>query len=54
MMQHAESFRDLIVYQKALKAAQRFFNLSKAFPKDLWMNSKGLVECFNPWWTRLT
>jgi len=30
MMQHAESFRDLIVYQKARKVAQRFFDLSKA------------------------
>ena len=34
MMQHAESFRDLIVYQKARKVAQRFFDLSKAFPKE--------------------
>jgi len=34
MMQHAESFRDLIVYQKARKVARRFFDLSKAVPKE--------------------
>ena len=33
MVQHAESFRDLIVYQKSRKMAWRFFDLSKAFPK---------------------
>src|SRR5512136_1010966 len=33
-MQHAESFRALIVYQKARKVAQRFFDLSKSFPKE--------------------
>ena len=30
MMQHAESFRDFIVYQKLRKVARRFFDLSKA------------------------
>ena len=54
MMQHAESFRDLLVYQKSRKVAWRFFDLSQGFPKGLWMSSKGLVECFKPWWTRLT
>jgi len=34
MMPHAESFRDLIVYQKARQVARRFFDLSKAFPKE--------------------
>ena len=33
-MQHAESFRDLIVYQKAREVARRFFDISKSFPKD--------------------
>ena len=33
-MQHAESFRDLIVYQKASAVARRFFDLSRAFPKE--------------------
>ena len=34
MMQPAESFRDLIVYQKSRKVAQRFFDLSQASPKE--------------------
>jgi len=33
-MQHAESFRDLVVYQKARAVARRFFDLSGAFPKE--------------------
>ena len=33
-MEHAESFRDLVVYQKARVVSRRFFDLSKAFPKD--------------------
>lgn len=33
-MQHAESFRDLIVYQKARVVAGRFFELSKSFPRE--------------------
>jgi len=33
-MQHAESFRDLVVYQKARAVARRFFDLSRAFPKE--------------------
>jgi four helix bundle protein len=33
-MQHAESFRDLVVYQKARAVARRFFELSKTFPKE--------------------
>jgi four helix bundle protein len=31
---HANSFRDLIVYQKARKAAQAVFQLSMSFPKE--------------------
>ena len=33
-MRHAESYRDLVVYQKARAVARRFFDLSKAFPKE--------------------
>ena len=33
-MRHAESFRDLVVYQKARAVARRLFELSKSFPKD--------------------
>ena len=33
-MQHAESFRDLVVYQKAREVARRFYEMSKAFPKE--------------------
>ena len=33
-LQHAKSFRDLIVYQKARNAAQAVFQLSKSFPKE--------------------
>jgi four helix bundle protein len=31
---HANSFRDLMVHQKARKAAQVIFQLSKSFPKE--------------------
>jgi four helix bundle protein len=33
-LQHAKSFRDLIVHQKARAAAQAVFQLSKSFPKE--------------------
>ena len=33
-MQHAQGFRDLVVYQKARAVARCFFELSKAFPKE--------------------
>jgi len=33
-MQHAESFRDLIVYQKARMVSRRFFDLSQSFPQE--------------------
>jgi four helix bundle protein len=33
-LQHAKSFRELIVYQKARKVAQTIFQLSKSFPKE--------------------
>jgi four helix bundle protein len=31
---HAESFRDLMVYQKARSTARSIFQLSKSFPKE--------------------
>jgi hypothetical protein len=31
---HADSFRDLVVYQKARKAAQSIFRFSTSFPKE--------------------
>ena len=33
-LQHAKSFRDLIVHQKARKVAQMIFPLSKTFPRE--------------------
>ena len=33
-MGHAESFRDLVVYQKARTVSRRYFEMSKSFPKE--------------------
>src|SRR5262245_58917671 len=33
-LQHADSFRDLVVYAKARQLAQDVFRLSKYFPKE--------------------
>jgi four helix bundle protein len=33
-LQHAQSFRDLIVYQKSRQAQKEIFDLTKAFPKN--------------------
>src|SRR5205823_6354473 len=33
-LQHANSFRDLIVHQKSRKIAQTIFQLSKSFPRE--------------------
>jgi four helix bundle protein len=33
-LQHANSFRDLVVHQKARKVAQTIFQLSKGFPRE--------------------
>lgn len=33
-LQHAQSFRDLIVYKKSRQLQQEIFKLSKKFPKD--------------------
>jgi four helix bundle protein len=34
MAKHAESFRDLVVYQSARALAKRFFEVSRTFPKE--------------------
>ena len=33
-LQHAQGFRDLIVYQKARSVAKRIFGITKGFPKE--------------------
>lgn len=33
-MNHAKSFRDLLIYQKAIMVSRRIFEISKAFPKE--------------------
>ena len=33
-LEHARSFRDLVVYQKARSVAKRIFESTKGFPKD--------------------
>jgi hypothetical protein len=33
-LSHAQSFRDLIVYQKAFQVAKAIFEISKGFPKE--------------------
>jgi hypothetical protein len=33
-LQHARSFRDLIVYQKARAVAKRVFEVTKSFPRE--------------------
>ena len=33
-LQHAQSFRDLLVYQKARAVAKRVFEITKNFPKE--------------------
>ena len=33
-LQHAQSFRDLVVYKKSRQIQQEIFNLTKSFPKD--------------------
>jgi len=34
MAKHAESFRDLVVYQSARSLAKRFFDVSRTFPRE--------------------
>jgi four helix bundle protein len=33
-LEHAESFRDLVVYKKARKLAKSIFEITKSFPKE--------------------
>jgi four helix bundle protein len=33
-LNHAKSFRDLLVYQKAKKVTRAIFEISKSFPKE--------------------
>ncbi len=33
-LQHARSFRDLVVYQKARGVAKRVFEVTRRFPKE--------------------
>jgi four helix bundle protein len=33
-LNHAKSFRDLLVYQKAKKVSRTIFEISKGFPKE--------------------
>jgi four helix bundle protein len=33
-LQHAQSFRDLIVYQKSRQLSREIFKLTKSFPKE--------------------
>ena len=33
-LNHAKSFRDLVVYQKAKKVSRAIFELSESFPKE--------------------
>jgi four helix bundle protein len=33
-LQHAQSFRDLVVYRKARAVAKRMFEISKGFPRE--------------------
>jgi four helix bundle protein len=33
-LQHASSFRDLVVYQKAIAVAKRIFEITKNFPRE--------------------
>jgi four helix bundle protein len=34
VLSHAESFRDLLLYQKAKTLAQEIFAISRSFPKE--------------------
>ena len=33
-LNHAKSFRDLVVYQKAKKVSRKIFEISKGFPRE--------------------
>jgi four helix bundle protein len=59
-MSKIESFKDLIVYQKAYKLAMEIFELSKDFPKDekysltdqIRRSSRSVTACIAEAWAR--
>jgi hypothetical protein len=42
-LQHARSFRDLIVYQKARAVTKRVFEITRRFPRE---EMCSLTDCF--------
>jgi four helix bundle protein len=59
-MSRIESFKDLIVYQKAYKLAMEIFNISKSFPKEekfsltdqIRRSSRSVTSCIAESWSR--
>lgn len=59
-MGHANSFKDLIVYQKAYKLAMEIFEISKTFPKEekysltdqIMRSSRSVTTCIGESWAR--
>jgi four helix bundle protein len=59
-MSKIESFKDLIVYQKAYKLAMEIFEISKSFPKEekysltdqIRRSSRSVTSCISEAWAR--
>jgi four helix bundle protein len=59
-MSHANSFKDLIVYQKAYKLAMEIFEISKDFPKEekysltdqIRRSSRSVTACIAESWAK--
>ena len=59
-MSHANSFKDLIVYQKAYKLAMEIFEISKDFPKEekysltdqMRRSSRSVTACIAESWAK--
>jgi four helix bundle protein len=59
-MSKIESFKDLIVYQKAYKLAMDIFEISKSFPKEekysltdqIRRSSRSVTSCIAESWAR--
>jgi four helix bundle protein len=59
-MSHANSFKDLIVYQKAYKLAMEIFEISKDFPKEekysltdqIRRSSRSVTSCIAESWAK--
>ena len=59
-MSHANSFKDLIVYQKAYKLAMEIFEISKSFPKEekysltdqMRRSSRSVTACIAESWAK--